>query len=167
MGKSVIIICSHFCHKKFTECLQIANTARQDRRRADELWGATLGFVGDRLASCQQTQFESGQQTCFALGGWGFGKNIFSKLKISICWTFLPLKVFSNPTPRSLRYVTLSFYPRPQLREKLLSFLLAHSTQNLLLQIIRVSAKVIKQQYMYHSRNSYNWSNSHKQEQRK
>ena len=69
--------CSHFCHKKLTDCLQIANTARQDRRRADELWGATIDFIGELMASCQQTQFESGQQTCFALGGGVSGKKYF------------------------------------------------------------------------------------------
>lgn len=53
MGGLVLTICSHFCHKNLTECLQIANTARQDRRRADELWGATIDFIGDVEISSQ------------------------------------------------------------------------------------------------------------------
>jgi hypothetical protein len=53
MGGLVVIVCSHFCHKNLTECLQIANTARQDRRRADELRGATIDFIGDLMASRQ------------------------------------------------------------------------------------------------------------------
>lgn len=118
MGRPVVTICSCFCYKKLTECLQITNTARQVRRRAAELRGAAIAFIGELIASCQQTSLKADNRLVLLIGGGGFGKKIFLKLKINIVWTFLPPKAFFNP---AARFATQLFYPPAAISGKIFS----------------------------------------------